>query len=191
MSNNSVERRIRRRSIHSSRSTAVSIALVVLVLVAAWIGTESVLRAVGSAPLLADPQTAVNTALRPDSAFLTIAEVIAVVLVVLGVILVVLALKPGRQHRSVVPHDRGAVVIDTRIIAATAANAASTAAGVPEDNTTASSRGATTEVRIVPVSGVAVNESAVKSAVEERLGRLDERFGRRVKVRIAEQGRLS
>lgn len=191
MSSNSVERRIRRRSVHRSRSTAVSIALVVLVLVAAWIGTESVLRAVGSPPLLADPQTAVDAALRPDAAFVTIAEVIAVVLVVLGVVLVVLALKPGRQHRSAVPHDRGAVVIDTRIIAATAANAASSAAGVPEDNTSATSRGSSTEVRVVPVSGVAVDEAAVRSAVEERLGRLDERFSRRVKVRIAEQGSLS
>jgi len=191
MSNSSIERRLSRRSVHRSRSTAVSVALVVLVLVAAWIGTESVLRAVGSAPLLADPQTAVDAALKPDAAFLTIAEVIAVVLVVLGVVLVVLALKPGRQHRSPVPHDRGAVVIDTRIIAATAANAASTAAGVPEGNTSASSRGSSTEVRVVPVSGVAVDESAVRAAVEERLGRLDERYGRRVKVRVAEQGTLS
>lgn len=191
MSSNSVERRIRRRSVHRSRSTAVSIALVVLVLVAAWVGTESVLRAVGSPPLLADPQTAVDAALRPDAAFVTIAEVIAIVLVVLGVVSIVLALKPGRQHRSAVPHDRGAVVIDTRIIAATAANAASSAAGVPEDNTSATSRGASTEVRVVPVSGVAVDEAAVRSAVEERLGRLDERFGRRVTVRVAEQGSLS
>lgn len=191
MSSNSIERRIRRRSMHRSRSTAVSVALVVLVLVAAWIGTESVLMAVGARPLLADPQTAVDAALRPDAAFLTIAEVIAVVLVVFGVVLVVLALKPGRQHRSVVPHDRGAVVVDTRIIAATAANAASAAAGVPEDNTSASSRGTSTEVRVVPVSGIAVDESAVRAAVEERLGRLDDRFGRRVTVRVAEQGTLS
>jgi len=188
---NAVERRIRRRSVHRSRSTAVSVALVVLVLVAAWIGTESVLRAVGAAPLVADPQTAVDAALRPDAAFVTIAEVIAVVLVVLGVVLVVLALKPGRQHRSPVPHDRGAVVIDTRIIAATAANAAGTVAGVPDGNATATSRGNRTQVRVVPVSGMPVDEGAVRAAVEERLGQLDERFGRRVTVRIAEQGTLS
>lgn len=188
---NAVERRIRRRSVHRSRSTAVSVALVVLAIVAAWIGTESVLRAVGAAPLLADPQTAVDAALRPDAAFVTIVEVIAVVLVVLGVVLVVLAIAPGRQHRSPVPHDRGAVVIDTRIIAATAANAAGSAAGVPEGNTSASSRGNRTEVRVVPVSGVAVDEAVVRAAVEERLGRLDERFGRRVRVRVAEQGTLS
>nr|WP_316305099.1 M23 family metallopeptidase [Clavibacter michiganensis] len=124
MSNGSVERRIRRRSVHPSRSTAVSVSLVLLVLVAAWIGTESVLRAVGAAPLLADPQTVVDAALKPDAAFTTIAEVLAVVLVVAGIVLVVLALTPGRQHRSAVEHDRGAVVIDTAILASAAANAA-------------------------------------------------------------------
>lgn len=191
MSNGSVERRIRRRSVHRSRSTAVAVSLVVLALVAAWIGTESVLRAIGRPPLLADPQTAVDAALRPDAAFVTVAEVIAVVLVVLGVVLVVLALKPGRQHRSVVQHDRGAVIIDTRIVASTAANAAGSAAGVPEGNASATARGRRTEVRVVPVTGVPVDESVVRDAVRDRLSGLDERFGQRVRVRVEEKGTLA
>lgn len=191
MSNGSVERRIRRRSVHRSRSTAVAVALVVLALVAAWIGTESVLRAIGRPPLLADPQTAVDAALQPDAAFVTIAEVIAVVLVVLGIVLIVLALKPGRQHRSVVQHDRGAVVIDTRIVASTAANAAGTAAGVPEGNASATARGRRTEVRILPVTGIPVDEQAVQAAVRDRLSGLDERFGQNIRVRIDEKGTLA
>jgi hypothetical protein len=191
MSNGSVERRIRRRSVHRSRSTAVAVALVVLALVAAWIGTEAVLSAIGRPPLVADPQTVVDTALRPDAAFVTIVEFIAGVLVVLGVVLVVLALKPGRQHRSVVEHERGAVVIDARIVASTAANAAGTAAGVPEGNASATARGRSTEVRIVPVTGVPVDEASVRAAVVERLSGLDERFGRRVRVRVEEKGTLA
>jgi hypothetical protein len=191
MSNGSVERRIRRRSVHRSRSTAVAVALVVLALVAAWIGTESVLRAIGRPPLVADPQTAVDAALQPDAAFVTIAEVIAVVLVVLGIVLIVLALKPGRQHRSVVQHDRGAVVIDTRIVASTAANAAGTAAGVPEGNASATARGRRTDVRIVPVTGIPVDEQAVQAAVRDRLSGLDERFGRNIRVRVDEKGTLA
>ncbi|OII05628.1 DUF6286 domain-containing protein [Curtobacterium sp. MCBA15_005] len=191
MSNGSVERRIRRRSVHRSRSTAVAVALVVLALVAAWIGTEAVLSAIGRPPLVADPQTVVDTALRPDAAFVTIVEVIAGVLVVLGVVLVVLALKPGRQHRSVVEHERGAVVIDARIVASTAANAAGMAAGVPEGNASATARGRSTEVRIVPVTGVPVDEASVRAAVVDRLSGLDERFGRRVRVRVEEKGTLA
>lgn len=191
MSNGSVERRIRRRSVHRSRSTAVAVALVVLALVAAWIGTEAVLSAIGRPPLVADPQTVVDTALRPDAAFVTTVEVIAGVLVVLGVVLVVLALKPGRQHRSVVEHERGAVVIDARIVASTAANAAGMAAGVPEGNASATARGRSTEVRIVPVTGVPVDEASVRAAVVERLSGLDERFGGRVRVRVEEKGTLA
>jgi hypothetical protein len=191
MSNGSVERRIRRRSVHRSRSTAVAVALVVLALVAAWIGTEAVLSAIGRPPLVAEPQTVVDTALRPDAAFVTIVEVIAGVLVVLGVVLVVLALKPGRRHRSVVEHERGAVVVDARIVASTAANAAGTAAGVPEGNASATVRGRSTEVRIVPVTGVPVDETSVRAAVVERLSGLDERFGRRVRVRVEEKGTLA
>jgi hypothetical protein len=191
MSSSPVERRLRRRSTYRSRSTAVSVALVVLALVAAWIGTESVLRAIGAAPLLADPQTAVDAALAPDATFVTLIEVIAAALVIAGVVLVVLALKPGRQHRSVVPHDRGAVVIDSSIIASTARNAAGRAAGVPDGHTTASARGVRTEVRLVPMSGVPVDPAVVEHAVAERLGRLDERFGRHVTVHVSEKGTLS
>jgi hypothetical protein len=191
MSTTSLERRIQRRSIPRSRSGAVAVALVVLALVAAWIGTESVLRAVGSAPLLADPQTVVDAALKPDGAFVAISEAIAVVLVVLGVVLIVLALKPGRQPRSAVPHDRGAVVIDTAILASTAANAAALAAGLPEDHAKASARGRSSEVRLVPLSGIPVDQAAVRSAVEERLGRLDTRFGKRVTVRVEQKGTLA
>lgn len=191
MSNALIERRIRRRSLYRSRSTAVTVSLVVLVLVAAWVGTESVLRAVGHGPLVADPQTVANAALRPDGASVAIAEVIAAVLVVLGVLLIVLAVTPGRRHRSPVRHDRGAVVIDSRVVAATAANAARTAAGVPDGNTSATARGRRTDVRVVPVSGVPVDATAVRAAVVERLRRLDERLGAGVSVRVDEKGTLA
>ncbi|WP_144712777.1 DUF6286 domain-containing protein [Curtobacterium pusillum] len=191
MSNGSVERRIRRRSVHRSRSTAVAVTLVVLALVAAWVGTESVLAGIGRPPLIADPQTVVSAALRPDAAFVTIAEIVAVVLVVLGIVLIVLALGPGRQHRSVVEHDRGAVIIDTRIVASTAANAAGAAAGVPEGNASATARGRRTEVRVVPVTGIPVDEAVVRDAVRDRLSGLDERFGRSVRVRVEEKGTLA
>ncbi|MDK8174293.1 hypothetical protein QP735_17350, partial [Curtobacterium citreum] len=59
-STSSLERRLRRRSVHRSRSTAVAITLIVTALVAAWIGVEAVLKAIGQPPLLADPQTIVD-----------------------------------------------------------------------------------------------------------------------------------
>ena len=186
-----LEKRLRRRSIHRSRSTALAITLVVVAVVAAWVGTEAVLKAIGQGPLLADPQTVVDTALTPDTAFTTIAEVIAAALVILGIILIVLAVKPGRQPRSVVDHDRGAVIIDTRILASTAANAAAHAAGVPEANTSASARGHRTQVHVVPLSGIPVDRSTVEHAVQDRLGRLGGKHGTRVQVTVEQKGTLA
>ncbi len=191
MSTEQLEKRLRRRSIHRSRSTAVAITLVVVAVVAAWIGTEAVLKAIGQQPLLADPQTVVDTALTPDAAFTTIIEAIAAALVILGIILVVLALKPGRQPRSGIDRDRGAVVIDTRILASTAANAAAHAAGVPETNTTASARGHRTQVHVVPLSGIPVDASAVEHAVGDRLGRLGGKHGSSVQVTVEQKGTLA
>ncbi|MBT1622320.1 hypothetical protein KK101_06435, partial [Curtobacterium flaccumfaciens pv. oortii] len=88
-------------------------------------------------------------------------------------------------------HDRGAVVIDTRIVASTAANAAGTAARVPEGNASATARGRRTDVRIVPVTGIPVDEQAVQAAVRDRLSGLDERFGRNIRVRVDEKGTLA
>ncbi|KTR41577.1 hypothetical protein NS263_04285 [Curtobacterium oceanosedimentum] len=191
MSTEQLEKRLRRRSIHRSRSTALAITLIIVVVVAAWIGTEAVLKAIGQRPLLADPQTVADTALQPDAAFTTIAEVIAAVLVILGIILIVLAVKPGRQPRSGIDRDRGAVVIDTRILASTAANAAALAAGVPESNTSASARGHHTEVHVVPLSGIPVDRTRVEQAVQDRLGRLGGKHGRSVKVTVEQKGTLA
>ncbi len=191
MSTEQLEKRLRRRSIHRSRSTALAITLIIVVLVAAWIGTEAVLKAIGQRPLLADPQTVADTALKPDAAFTTIAEVIAAVLVILGIILIVLAIKPGRQPRSGIDRDRGAVVIDTRILASTAQNAAALAAGVPESNTSASARGHHTEVHVVPLSGIPVDRHVVEQAVQDRLGRLGGKHGSSVKVTVEQKGTLA
>jgi hypothetical protein len=159
--------------------------------VAAWIGTEAVLQAIGQRPLLADPQTVVDTALQPDAAFTTIAEVIAAALVIAGIILIVLALKPGRQPRSGIDRDRGAVVIDTRILASTAANAAALAAGVPESNTSASARGHRTQVHVVPLSGIPVDTHVVEHAVTDRLSRLGGKHGTSVQVTVEQKGTLA
>ncbi|MDM7886838.1 DUF6286 domain-containing protein [Curtobacterium sp. RHCJP20] len=191
MSTEQLEKRLRRRSIHRSRSTALAITLIIVALLAAWIGTEAVLKAIGQRPLLADPQTVADTALKPDAAFTTIAEVIAAVLVILGIILIVLAVGPGRQPRSGIDRDRGAVVIDTRILASTAQNAAALAAGVPESNTSASARGHHTEVHVVPLSGIPVDRHVVEQAVQDRLGRLGGKHGSSVKVTVEQKGTLA
>lgn len=185
-----LERRLRRRSVHRSRSTAVSIALGVLALVAVWVGLEAVLAAVGATPLLLSPQDAADAALRPAPTGTAITVAAAVVLLVLGIWLVVLAVAPGRQHRRTVADDRAVVVVDDRIVASTAVAAASAAAAVPDDQVEAWARGHRIAVRVVPTTGDPVDADTVRDAVADRLGRLDDRLGRRVHVDIADKGVL-
>ncbi|MFZ7088432.1 hypothetical protein [Curtobacterium sp. RRHDQ10] len=191
MATTALERRLQHRSVHRSRSTAVSIALIVLVLVAAWIGTESVLAAIGAAPLLVAPQTAADAALRPATLGVTIAVASAVVLLVLGIWLVVLAVAPGRQHRRTVARDRAVVVIDDRIVASTAVAAASTAAGLSPDQVDAWAKGRRVGVRIVPTSGIPIDTESVRAAVDDRLRSVDENLVRRVTVDVADKGVLA
>lgn len=191
MATTALERRLRHRSVHRSRSTAVSIALIVLVLVAAWIGLESVLAAVGAAPLLVAPQTAANAALQPAALGTTITVASAVVLLVLGIWLVVLAVAPGRQHRRTVARDRAVVVVDDRIVASTAVSAASIAAGLSPDQVDAWAKGRRVGIRIVPTSGVPIDTDAVRSAVEDRLRSVDDKLVRRVTVDTANKGVLA
>jgi hypothetical protein len=187
----SLDRRMQRRSVHRSRSTAVSVALAVLALVAIWVGLEAVLAAVGAHPLLVDPQSAVDAALRPTTAGTTITVAAAVVLAAIGVVLVVLAVAPGRMHRRPVALERAVVVVDDRIVASTAVNAAGQAAGIGPDQIEAWTRGKTVGVRIRPTTGIPVNEQTVEHAVAERLAALDDRIARRVRVEIAPRGVLA
>ncbi|WP_066521362.1 DUF6286 domain-containing protein [Curtobacterium ammoniigenes] len=191
MSQHVIERRVRRRSLHRSRSVAVSIALIVLVVVAAWIGTEAVLAAIGAHPLVATPQTLATTLMRPTPAAGATMAAVAAALAVLGIVSIALAVLPGHRHRTPVDHDRGAVIVDTRIVAATAANAASHAAAVPADHAVASVRRFRTTVEITPISGVGVDRDHVRAAVEARVAVLDPRFSGRVRVRIREKGTLA
>jgi transposase-like protein len=182
---------MQRRSVHRSRSTAVTIALTVLALLAIWVGLEAVLAAVGARPLLVDPQSAVDAALRPTAAGSTITVAAAVVLVAIGVVLIVLAVAPGRQHRRPVALDRAVVVVDDRIIATTAVSAAASASGIAPNQIEAWTRGRTVGVRVRPTTGVPADEQLIERAVRARLDELDTRIARRVDVRIAPKGVLA
>ena len=68
MSTDSTYRRLVRRETHSSRAGIAITIAVLLILVLAWLGTESVLAAVGSAPLLLAPADAASATLDAASA---------------------------------------------------------------------------------------------------------------------------
>ncbi len=160
MSEKNIQRRLVRRERYRSRSRAAIIALGLVSLGLAYLGVESVLAALGLAPLLAGPEQLANGVNSP-----TLLVVIgAGAAMLFGLVLVVLALVPGRRARHAIPHERMAVVVDDGVLAGALGRAARGAASVPADRvrTTVSARRA--RVAITPSSGFPVDRSAVEAA---------------------------
>jgi hypothetical protein len=166
--------RILRRETHSPRSAlAISLA-VVLILVLAWIGTESVLALLGQPALLVAPVDALAAALALPTAVLSGALLAAgIVTALVGLVLALLAILPGRRARHTAPVGRTAVVIDNTVIASALARTASRAANIDPDQVVVTVGHRTATVTVRPTSGFVVDKGAVTAAVDAQLAQLD------------------
>jgi hypothetical protein len=89
MSTDTTYRRILRRETHSSRSGIAVTLAVLLVLVFAWIGTEAVLAAVGTAPLLVAPADAASAVLGAAGAPVGALTAVGAVVAIIGLVLII------------------------------------------------------------------------------------------------------
>ena len=159
-----------RRETRSSRRVASIVTAAVLILVLVWLGTEAVLSSSGQRPLLAAPARVAEWLVNLPVATLPWGLVAAGVgLALLGLLLVVLALSPGTRPRRVMASDRNAIVVDDDVIAATVSRAARQAASLLPKQVSSRLGRRRVEVRIRPIPGGAVDEPAVRAAVEQAL----------------------
>ncbi len=190
MTTTRLDRRYRRRELHRSRSTAMNVFLVLVILVAAWVGTEAVLAAAGQGPLVASPRQLLTTALHPSAAELPYVVAGVIVAAVLGIVAVVLALAPGRKARKAIASERGAILVDDGLLASGLSRAARTepGAGGASIRTTVGARSALVSVQ--PVSGLPIDESALTERLREHLTELG--LDRRLRVRadVSATGRI-
>ena len=184
MNENTLHRRLVRRERYRSRSRAVVIALALICLGLAFVGTESVLAALGLAPLLVAPDRLIDSINTP-SMLVTIGAGAAVLF---GLVLVVLALAPGRRARHAIPHERMAVIVDDNVLAGALGRAARTAASVPADRvrTTVSARRA--RVAVTPSSGFPLDRATVSAATDALAAALAPAPRVRVDVAVAPSG---
>jgi len=169
-----VYRRIVRRETHSPRSTPAIALAVAGILVAAWVGTECVLRFAARPALLVDPADAVAAAVAlPGTVDVPVLVAAAAVVVLIGLALVLVALLPGRRANHVGRTTRTALVVDNRATASALARVAAHAAGVAADQVVVSVARRVAEVRVTRSSGWPVDESSVTAAVTAELARLD------------------
>ncbi|HEY0258323.1 MAG TPA: hypothetical protein VGC18_00595 [Lacisediminihabitans sp.] len=166
-------RRILRRETHSPRAVVAMVLAVLLVLVAAWIGLESVLALLGVPPLLVSPAGVLASILALPVAVARPALTTAgVVVALIGLLLILYAVLPGRRANHHGEITRTAMVVDNRVIASVLARRASHAGDVDPDRVVASVGHRHAEVRIRPRSGWVLDREAIDEAVAAEILRL-------------------
>lgn len=169
MSTNSIYRRIARRETHSPRSVLAITLAVLVILVAAWFGTEIMLSLLGQPALLVAPidaeQSIITVAALPVGVLLTAGIIVAVI----GLILLTAAITAGRRARHVIRTDRAVTVIDNRVIASALARHASYAGNTDPDSTRVDVTHRRAVVHITPASGSTADKTAIQTAVDDQL----------------------
>ncbi|BDZ51370.1 hypothetical protein GCM10025867_36110 [Frondihabitans sucicola] len=185
----SVYRRVLRRETHSPRSGLAITVAVVLILVAAWLGTESVLELIGRPALLVAPGDMLGSALTVSDA-VPVAFLVAagVVVAVVGVLVIVVSLKPGRRGRHTGPTDRTALVVDDRAIASSLARTAAHAADLDPDQVIVTIGKRTADVHVRPSSGLPVDREAIVEAVTDEVERYELSPSLKTRIDIDKKG---
>jgi len=168
-STRSTYKRLMRRETHSSRSVvAISLASVIIA-GCLYSGTELVLELTGRPPLIAAPSDVVRTVSQVNQIAPAILFTFGVLVAVTGLVLVLVALLPGRRARHQVESDRAAVVVDDEVVAASLARKVAVAARLDPANVDVSVSRHSATVRITPESGAVPNRFTAAKAIAEAI----------------------
>lgn len=188
MSTASLYKRIVRRETHSSRAGIAITLAVLLIVVFAWIGTESVLEAVGQTPLLLAPTDLVGSTLDAASAPVGVLTIVAIVVALIGLGLIVVSLAPGRRGRRGAKADRTVAVVDDRVIARSLARTASYAGDVDPSQVSVSVGKRSALIEVTRTSGRQTDVRSIDEAVRDELDAYDFSPALRHKVKLSEKG---
>ncbi|MUK01576.1 hypothetical protein GM708_06325 [Vibrio cholerae] len=178
-----------RRELHSSRAIASVTTGVLLILVCLVLLFEVVLKAVGDEPFLLDVEAAARWAGDlPGGAPASLLGAGSVLLFVVGALLLLLAVLPGRRARYTIPNERAAVVVDAEVVASSLARRARIAAGVAPEQVLVTVGRSSVEVRVRPTSGIPVDPGAVRAAVADDLRRSGVEPSPRISVVVSPSG---
>lgn len=185
MTEQQLYRRLVRRSTFRSRSTAVVATLSVLTLGALYAGVELVLAALELPPLLVAPADALAAINKPEP---MIAAIVAGGLAVIGLVLLIASITPGRRGRHELPNDRMAVIVDDGVLAGALGKVVTRAAGVPASRVSSMVSRRRGSVRVIATSGAPLDAPALETAARSLVSSLDPRPGLRVDIDIASGG---
>jgi hypothetical protein len=178
-------RRVVRRETHSSRTVAMFVAVALLVLSLLYLGLEIVLYLAAQPALLLGPAAGFAWLVGLPAAQPT-GLVIAggVVLALVGIVLIVLAITPGRLSKHAVTWGERAVVVDNGVIASALAQHVSEETGIARDRVSVGVGHRRIDVTVRTGAGIPLDSAHVTSVVDDEIAtyRLSRRVGTRVRV---------
>ncbi|WP_271985433.1 DUF6286 domain-containing protein [Pseudoclavibacter terrae] len=188
--NTSLYSRLSRRETHTPRSVLAITLAVLLILVAAWVGTEIVLSLLALPALLVAPADMFSSALGVLEQPAQYVGIAGVVVAIIGLVLLIAGIAPGRRARHTLSSTRTATVADNAVIASALARHAAHAGNVSPDNVTVSVSHRRADVHLTPASGLPVDAAAITAAVNQQLEQYELTPRVTAKVRVAENGKV-
>ncbi|WP_295854755.1 DUF6286 domain-containing protein [uncultured Microbacterium sp.] len=165
-----VLRTVVRRETHSPRTAAMLVVVVLLILALAYAAVEIILDLSGAQPLLVAPGAALNAVVAAPTALMPVAFIVGgVVLAILGLIVLVLALKPGRLARHEMSWGERAVVVDNGVVASALAQHLSNQSGIAREDIVVGVAHRAVDVTVRPPVGIPVDEAQLRRIVDEEV----------------------
>ncbi|WP_295825770.1 DUF6286 domain-containing protein [uncultured Microbacterium sp.] len=165
-----VLRTVVRRETHSPRTAAMLVVVVLLILALAYAAVEIILDLSGAQPLLVAPGAALNAVVAAPTALMPVAFIVGgVVLAILGLIVLVLALKPGRLARHEMSWGERAVVVDNGVVASALAQHLSNESGIAREDIVVGVAHRAVDVTVRPPVGIPVDEAQLRRIVDEEV----------------------
>ena len=181
--------RIVRRETHSPRTVTTIVLAVVIALACVYAGTELVLRMLGQPPLLVTPEAALDwVAALPTLQPLSAISAGGIVLALIGLLLMLHAIRSGRLARHQMVHEGRAVIVDNGVLASSIARTVALVAGIPQSQALVSVSHRRVIVDVTPTSGIPVDEAEIRAAVADEIASYDLRPPVRHTVRINTTG---
>lgn len=163
-----VLRTVVRRETHSPRTVAMLVVVVLLLLALAYVAVEIILNLSGAQPLLVAPGEALAAVVAAPTALMPAAFIVGgVVLALLGLLVLILALKPGRLSRHEMQWGERAVVVDNGVIASALAQHLSNESGIARDDIVVGVAHRSVDVTVRPPVGIPVDEAQLRRIVDE------------------------
>jgi hypothetical protein len=159
--------RVQRRETHSPRSAAMVVAVILLIVVIAYLATETVLVMAGAPALVAAPADLLRAVSASSGTAMT---AIGAAVALAGAALVVIAVTPGRLAKhAMAAADGTIVVVDNGVIAAALAQHLSDTLGIDRRRLTVGVGHRRVDVTVRPETGLRLDLDEVRAASEAEL----------------------